>query len=89
MQRADQPAGPRAVPGAAELRQSESRNAADDGKQALSETMRGGWDWLVESSDDEEGEQQLRRALATVEAEARVRRHRCVHSTRAGELLIV
>ena len=44
---------------------------ADDGKQALSETMRGGWDWLVESSDDEEGEQQLRRALATVEAEAK------------------
>ena len=36
----------------------------------MSETMKGGFDWLVESSDEEVAEAEFQRQLARVEAEA-------------------
>lgn len=40
------------------------------GPGSMSETMKGGFDWLVESSDEEEAEAEFQRQLARVEAEA-------------------
>ena len=42
----------------------------DSSLQSMSDTMRGGFEWLVESSDEEEGEAEFQRHIARVEAEA-------------------
>eukprot|EP01043_Picozoa_sp_COSAG02_P014662 COSAG02_NODE_608_length_19607_cov_201.543059_4_plen_427_part_00 len=42
----------------------------DSGFGSMSETMKDGFEWLVESSDEEEAEAEFKRQLARVEAEA-------------------
>jgi hypothetical protein len=45
------------------------RDEDENGLEHMSETMKGGFNWLVESSDEEETEAEFRRQLARVEAD--------------------